>query len=69
MKPNTLAMGFYDKSIPISMLSGLRLNLLKKPKIIRSLIRDTSLEKYDTVNEQLPPLRTTVGFITLLILT
>lgn len=69
MKPNTLALGFYDKSIPISMLSGLRLNLLKKPKIIRSLIRDTSLEKFDAVNEQLPLLRTTVSFITLMTLT
>lgn len=61
MKPNTLALGFYDKSMPIGMLSALRLRLLRKPKLIRSLIRDTSLEKFDTVSEELPPLRTTVS--------
>ena len=61
MKPNTLALGFYDKTIPVSSLATLRLRLLKKPKLIRSLIRDTSLEKYGIVNEELPPLRTTVS--------
>ena len=61
MKPNTLALGFYCKSIPKSSLLNLRIQLLKKPKIIRSLIRDTSLEKFDLVNNELPQLRTSVS--------
>lgn len=61
MKPNTLALGFYDRTIPTSSLSNLRLRLLRKPKVIRSLIRDTSLEKFDTVSDELPALRTTVS--------
>ncbi len=60
MKPNTLALGFYSKDIPVNSLSTIRLQLLKKPKIIRSLIKDTSLEKYDTVNNDLPQLRSSV---------
>lgn len=61
MKPNTLALGFYDNSTPVGMLSILRLRLLRKPHIIRSLIRDTSLDKFETVNQKLPPLRETVS--------
>ena len=61
MKPNTLAMGFFNESIPIDQLGALRLKLSKRLKVVRSLIKDQSLEKFDVVTEQLPRLRVTVS--------
>ena len=61
MKPNTLAMGFYTRDLPINTLETLHNRLLKRHKIIRSLLKDTSLEKYDSINSSLPPLRQSVS--------
>jgi potassium/chloride transporter 9 len=60
MKPNTLAMGFYSKDIPINTLEALHSRLLRRHKIVRSLLKDTSLEKYSLINSKLPPLRQSV---------
>ena len=61
MKPNTLAMGFYTKDIPINTLETLHNKLLKRHKVVRSLLKDTSLEKYNHINTNLPPLRQSVS--------
>jgi potassium/chloride transporter 9 len=61
MKPNTLAMGFYTKDIPINTLETLHNKLLKRHKVVRSLLKDTSLEKYNHINTMLPPLRQSVA--------
>ncbi|CAI7995534.1 Solute carrier family 12 member 9 [Geodia barretti] len=61
MKPNTLAMGFYTKDIPINTLETLHNKLLKRHKVVRSLLKDTSLEKYNHINKNLPPLRQSVS--------
>lgn len=61
MKPNTLVMGYYDDSIPTSQLDDLHRKVEKMPKLVRSLIRDQSLEKYHEVDLQLPPLRDNVS--------
>lgn len=59
MKPNTLAMGFYTKAPPINTLEALHSRLMRRHKAVRYLLKDTSLEKYDLVNSNLPPLRET----------
>ena len=64
MKPNTLALGFYSRDLPINTLEGLRTRLLKRHKIVRYLLKDTSVEKYDMVDTRLPPLRTSVSMCT-----
>jgi len=61
MKPNTLAMGFYSTAVPRSTLESLKQKLEKKPKFIRYIIRDQSLEKFDRVIADLPDLRTSVS--------
>ena len=61
MKPNTLAIGFYSTDIPTSTLDNLRQKLEKKPKFLRYVIRDQSLEKFDRVSASLPELRTSVS--------
>ena len=63
MKPNTLAMGFYTKAPPINTLEALHSRLMRRHKAVRYLLKDTSLEKYDLVNSNLPPLRETVSVI------
>ena len=61
MKPNTLAMGFYTRDMPINTLEALHNKLLKRHKIVRSLLKDTSLEKYSLIDSKLPPLRQSVS--------
>ena len=61
MKPNTLAMGFYTKDLPINTLETLYSRVLKRHKIIRYLLKDTSIDKYNLVNSRLPPLRKSVS--------
>ena len=65
MKPNTLAMGFYTKDIPINTLETLHNKLLKRHKVVRSLLKDTSLEKYNHINKNLLPLRQSVSLLQL----
>lgn len=57
MKPNTLALNFYTTRVPQSTLSNLFVQLSKKPKLIRALIKDQSLERFQAVNDKLPGLR------------
>ena len=61
MKPNTLAMGFYTKDMPINTLEGLHSKLQRRHRIVRSLLKDMSLEKYNLIHNKLPPLRQSVS--------
>ena len=42
MKPNILGLGFYSHDIPQSCLSDLRVQLEKRSKFVRVMIRDTT---------------------------
>ncbi|XP_019848754.1 PREDICTED: solute carrier family 12 member 9-like [Amphimedon queenslandica] len=59
MKPNILGLGFYSKEVPQSCLTDLKEQVEKRSKFVRVMIRDTTLNKYDDINRDLPPLRQT----------
>lgn len=45
MKPNILGLGFYSHDIPQSCLSDLRVQLGKRSKFVRVMIRDTTRKR------------------------
>ena len=45
MKPNILGLGFYSHDIPQSCLSDLRVQLEKRSKFVRVMIRDTTRKR------------------------
>ena len=61
MKPNTLALGFYSRDLPVDTFENLHSRLLKRYRVIRYLLRDQSLDKYEMLRSNLPPLRTSVS--------
>jgi len=60
MKPNTLALGFYSRDLPIDTFENLHTKLRKRHKAVRYLLKDQSLEKFDMLDKKLPRLETTV---------
>lgn len=45
MKPNILGLGFYSHDIPQSCLRDLRVQLEKRSKFVRVMIRDTTRKR------------------------
>lgn len=50
MKPNILALGFYDNSMSVDCLDDLKKKFQWKPKVIRTLTRDESCESHTYIN-------------------
>ncbi|XP_065889593.1 solute carrier family 12 member 9-like isoform X2 [Dysidea avara] len=57
MKPNTLAMGFYCNTLPVSNLDRCYASMMKTPKMWRYIFRTGDLEKFQLVSNGLPELR------------
>ena len=60
MKPNTLVLGFYSRDLPVNTLDTLHRQLLRKSKVLQYIFREKPLEKFDSVDHELPSLRTNV---------
>jgi potassium/chloride transporter 9 len=57
MKPNTLAIGFFSGALPINNLDKCERAIRRVPKTLRTVLRDTTLQKFDNVRSKLPHLR------------